>query len=124
MKRFIRLFCIGGGAYNVLEWLWRGYSHWSMFLVGGSCFHLIGTVGNRLRRHGSIVVAVACSAVITTVEYLSGCLLNRRLKWNVWDYSTLPFNLHGQVCLRYSVLWGGLSLLALPIYRKLKGKVT
>ncbi len=125
MKNFTRLFCIGGGAYNLIEILWRGHSHWSMFLVGGTCFHLIGTIGKRLHRHGPFVIGAACSAAVTAVEYVSGCVLNRRLKLGVWDYSKLPANLNGQVCLLYSALWGGLSLLALPVYRRLneKGKV-
>lgn len=125
MRNFIRIFCIGGVAYNLIEILWRGHSHWSMFLVGGTCFHLIGTIGTRLRRHGAFVIGAACSAAVTVVEYMSGCLFNLRLKLNVWDYSKMPANLNGQVCLLYSVLWGGLSLLALPVYRILdkKGKV-
>lgn len=126
MRKFIRLFCIGGGIYNVIEVLWRGHSHWSMFLVGGTCFHLIGKIGTRLYRHSLLTVSAACSAAVTVVEYISGCVLNRRLKLGVWDYSHMPANLHGQVCLLYSVLWGGLSLLALPVYRTLdkKGKVS
>lgn len=125
MKNFTRLFFVGGGAYTLIEILWRGHSHWSMFLVGGTCFHLIGAVGTRLYRHGSLVIGAACALAVTVVEYLSGCLFNLRLKLNVWDYSHMPANIKGQVCLLYSVLWGGLSLLALPIYRRLdrKGKV-
>lgn len=126
MRKFIRLFCIGGGSYNLIEILWRGHSHWSMFFVGGTCFHLIGIIGTRLRRHGAFVIGAACSIAVTAVEYVSGCVLNRRLKLDVWDYSKLPSNLNGQVCLLYSVLWGGLSLLAIPMYRHLnkKGKVS
>ncbi len=122
MRKFIRLFCIGGGVYNVIEILWRGHSHWSMFLVGGTCFHLIGRIGTRLRRHGAFAIGAACSAAVTAVEYVSGCVLNRRLKLGVWDYSKMPANLNGQVCLLYSMLWGGLSLLALPVYRRLNKK--
>ncbi|MBR5539867.1 MAG: hypothetical protein IKU56_00615 [Clostridia bacterium] len=126
MRKFIRLFCIGGAAYNLIEILWRGHSHWSMFLVGGTCFHLIGKIGTRLQNHSVLLIGAACSATVTAVEYVSGCLFNLRLKLNVWDYSNMPANLKGQVCLLYSTLWGGLSLLVLPLYRRLnkKGKVT
>ncbi len=125
MHKFIRLFCIGGGAYTLLEIVWRGRSHWSMFLVGGACFHLIGSIGTRLHRHSRLLIGTVCSAMVTAVEYVSGCLLNRRLKLNVWDYSHMPANFKGQVCLLYSTLWGGLSLCVVPIYRALnkKGKV-
>lgn len=119
MKKFMRLFCIGGGAYNLIEVLWRGHSHWSMFLVGGTCFHVIGAIGTRLRKRSRFAIGSACALAVTAVEYVSGCVLNRRLKLKVWDYSKMPANLNGQVCLLYSVLWGGLSLLALPVYRRL-----
>ncbi len=120
MKRFIKLFCIGGTAYLLLEWLWRGRSHPSMFVVGGTCFHLIGGIGNRLWHKSRCLAALVCSVAVTAVEYLSGCLINLRLRWNVWDYRHLPFNLHGQICLLYSILWGFLSFPAMSLYRRLQ----
>lgn len=120
---FLLLFCMGGFCYNLIEILWRGYSHWSMFFVGGSCFHLIGRIGNRLRSRGALAVGSACALAVTAVEYISGLVVNLRLKLNVWDYSHMFANLHGQVCLLYTVLWGFLSLLAVPIYRFAEQKV-
>lgn len=122
--RFAALFCTGGFAYNVIELLWRGHSHWSMFVVGGSCFHLIGKIGKKLRHKGFLAVAGVCSLTITLVEYLSGCVVNRWLKWNVWDYSRMFANIGGQVCLLYSVLWGFLSLPAVRLYAYLDGQIS
>ena len=34
----------GGCLYVVLELAWRGYSHWTMFILGGLCFVLIGAI--------------------------------------------------------------------------------
>lgn len=126
MRKFVRTFCIGGGLYNLIEMAWRGRSHWSMFLVGGTCFHAIGRVGGKVRHRGKLAVGISCAAAITAIEYASGCLLNRKLKLNVWDYSDQPANINGQVCLPYSLLWAGLSIVALPLYDRLneKGKVT
>ena len=36
------LFLIGGALYYLIEVLWRGYSHWSMFILGGVCFMIMG----------------------------------------------------------------------------------
>lgn len=36
------LFLIGGALYYCIEILWRGYSHWTMAVVGGICFVVIG----------------------------------------------------------------------------------
>lgn len=112
-----RLFLLGGSAYVLLEKLWRGHSHWSMFWLGGTCFHLMGRVSLRcghwpLRRRCAL-----CAALVTGAEFLCGCLVNLRLKLNVWDYRRCPFQLMGQICLPYTLLWGLLSLPAMAIYK-------
>jgi hypothetical protein len=110
------LFCIGGALYNIIEVLWRGYTHWTMFIVGGMCFNIIGKI-HSLCRKGMVIRCTLCALAITIIEFISGYLFNIRLKMNVWDYSSMLFNIKGQVCLLYSVLWGGLSVIALPVYR-------
>ena len=119
MKRFLALFTVGGLSYNAIEIAWRGRSHWSMFLLGGTCFHLMGKVGGKVRPYGILPMAVACSGAVTAAEFVSGCILNRKFKLGVWDYSDQRGNIGGQVCPLYSVLWGGLSLVAVPVYLKL-----
>ena len=44
------------------------------------------------------------------MEFYTGCLVNLRLGWQVWDYSAMPFNLLGQVCPGFLLLWLALSL--------------
>lgn len=122
-KCFVCLFCMGGLAYNLIEIFWRGYSHWSMFFVGGTCFHMMGNIGKRLNKYGRFVTGTLCAGAVTAVEYISGCVVNLRWKLNVWDYSHLPGNVNGQVCLLYSVLWGILSLIAMPLFRVLEEHV-
>lgn len=40
------LFLIGGALYYCIEILWRGHSHWTMAVVGGICFVVIGGLNN------------------------------------------------------------------------------
>jgi len=91
--------------------LWRGYTHWSMFFVGGICFLFIGFIHTASRRC-LFIRCFMCSLAITLTELISGYLVNLVLKMNVWDYSGYPYNLKGQICLLYSVLWGLLSIIA------------
>ena len=42
---------------------------------------------------------------------------------DVWDYSKVPFNFLGQVCVLYSVLWGFLSAAAIPFAGKVLEKL-
>ena len=46
LLKFLILLSSGGLTYVLIELLFRGRSHWSMFLVGGICFTLIGGLNN------------------------------------------------------------------------------
>jgi uncharacterized membrane protein len=106
----IYLFVLGGLLYNLIEILWRRRTHWSMFLVGGICFRLIGRIYEKLEKFHISVRCIFSAIGITIIEFFSGCYFNRHLKLNVWDYSKMPLNIKGQVCLVYTVLWGFLSI--------------
>lgn len=103
------LVSLGCWGYPLLEYLWRGWSHWSMALAGGVCFGLLGCISDKLHGKSLPVRCVAGSAAITGVEFIFGCVFNLALGMRVWDYSGELFNIAGQVCARYSMLWFFLS---------------
>ena len=107
------LFCCGGFLYYLIETMWKGSSHWSMFLAGGCCFRLIGIIRTSFERLGTAAKCALGSCAITGVEFLSGVIVNKLMGLNVWDYSSLPFNILGQICLPFSVLWYFISYAAL-----------
>lgn len=110
------LFLIGGGAYYTIELLWRSYSHPSMFVLGGFCFVLIGLLNEQYEWEQPLWKQQLISTyIITALEFMAGVILNLKLGLNVWDYSNLPFNLLGQVCLYYSILWFFLSFGAIVL---------
>ena len=51
--------------------------------------------------------------IITILEFITGCIVNLWLGWNIWDYSELPYNLLGQISLFSSIGWVGLSLVGI-----------
>ena len=115
MKRFI-LFVVGGAIYIVIEMLWRGYSHWAMFFVGGLCFLLVGEINEFIPWEMVFwKQMIIGGAIITGVELVSGIILNLVLKWNVWDYSKMPLNFLGQICLPFTLAWIGLSAVAITL---------
>ena len=84
-----------------------------MVLVGGLCFIGVGRINEVLDWDTPLVLqALIGAGVITAVEFVSGCVLNLWLGLEIWDYSALPFNILGQVCLLYVGLW---YFLALPV---------
>lgn len=108
------LFTVGGLLYYLIQVVWRGYSHSSMFMVGGVCFVLIGLINEYLSFDTPLWKQQLIAAVIVTgVELIAGLILNVWLQLNIWDYGRLPFNLWGQISLQYSVLWFFLSMPAI-----------
>lgn len=115
------LFLTGSFGYPALEMVWRGRTHYSMALAGGLCLVLINKVCCEKMREKSVPSrCLAGSAIITGVEFAIGLVFNDWMGLNVWDYSNMPLNLMGQVCLPYSLLWYGLSLPAMKLCEKCK----
>ncbi|MFQ9872299.1 MAG: putative ABC transporter permease [Oscillospiraceae bacterium] len=106
------IFLFGFYGYSLIEILWRGHTHWSMALTGGSCFMLLYRFFNQFPLQKLWKKCISAAGLVTCVEYFVGCIVNGVLNLRVWDYSNQPFNLLGQVCLLYSFLW---ALLALPL---------
>lgn len=104
------LFICGGLLYAVIELLFRGFTHYSMIIVGGICFLLIDGINEVLPEDTAITSQMIFSAIIITlIEFIAGVILNLWLKLNIWDYSHLPYNLLGQICLIFTVAWFFLS---------------
>lgn len=111
------LFLIGGRLYTWIELAWRGRTHWSMFLLGGICFVAIGLLNENILPWTLPVwlQALVGAGVVTVLEFVVGCIVNLGLGWAVWDYSGMPLNILGQVCLPYTLLWVLLSLVCIVV---------
>lgn len=109
LRRLVKpliLFGIGGLLYVLIEILWRGYSHWTMFILGGLCFLYAGAENEYTDWEVPIYLqSIKTAIVITFLEFICGVIVNMCLQWNVWDYSNMPFNFLGQICPQFSFLW-------------------
>lgn len=109
ISKYLFLGALGGSIYYWIEIWFRGFSHWSMFFLGGICFlffymqgHLLGFEEPLWRQ------LLRCVIFVTAMEFLTGLLVNKWLQLEVWDYSELPFQLFGQICLPFTILFSGL----------------
>jgi uncharacterized membrane protein len=119
-KEYLVIYIIGAFGYPVIEIIVRGYTHWTMSIAGGICFILVYII-NVKYKHRSLWLRCLLSALtITAVEFVVGIIVNYFLKWSIWDYSTLPFNILGQICPLFTLYWLLLSfpLIGLCIYLK------
>lgn len=101
----MKAFLIGAVGYPLLELCWRGRTHFSMALAGGAGAALLHRA--RCLRLPLWCKSLLCGLGITGIEAACGLVWNRHHQ--VWDYRRLPLNWRGQVCLRYTALWCGLS---------------
>ncbi len=114
------MFPIGALGYGLIEILWRGYTHISMLLAGGICFMAFAKIGERFKNLSLFTKACLGSIFVTFIELIFGIIFNIILKKNIWDYSKLPFNFKGQICLLYSIFWVALSFIFIPLSVKTK----
>ena len=115
--KYLALFFIGGT-------IWRGWSHWTMFILGGICFIALGLINEILDWDTPMILQMAIGCVIiTTLEFITGCVVNLGLGWDVWDYSQYPLNFLGQISVRSSVLWYFLSAVGIVLDDTIRWKV-
>ena len=115
-RKYIALEITGGLLYVLIETAWRGYSHWTMFVLGGLCFLALGLINEVMSWDTPLWQQVLIGAcIVTALEFLTGCIVNLWLGWNVWDYSNIPFNLLGQICLPFSVIWCLISIFGIVL---------
>lgn len=104
--KYIFLFLVGGLIYYLIEIIYRGHSHWTMILLGGICFIALGNINNVLSWKTPLIIQSLIGAIIITgLEYITGLIVNVKLGWNIWDYSNIPLNIQGQICLPFFMLW-------------------
>ena len=85
------------------------------FLNGPVCpiygFGMVGVAVLLESLKDNLLLLYLGSAVITTViEYITGLLLERIFHAKWWDYSNMPLNIGGYVCLLFSLIWGAMCV--------------
>ena len=109
--KYLFLFVTGGLLYNIIEIAFRGWSHWTMFILGGICFIGLGLINEVIPWEMPLWQQVLIGAsIITGLEFVTGCIVNLWLGWAVWDYSGMPGNILGQICPQYAIYWLLVSL--------------
>lgn len=122
--KYLFLFLVGGFSYFYIEILFRGYSHFSMIICGGLAFIFCGLINQLTHFRISLISQMIISMfIITGLEFVTGLIVNIGLGWGVWDYSKMPYNLYGQICIAYSTIWLVLSLVCIWVDDLIRWKI-
>ena len=74
----VLLFLIGGRLYTWIEIIWRGWTHWTMFYLGGGCFVIMGLLNEHFLPWDMPLLqqAVISACIITALEFIVGYIVN------------------------------------------------
>ncbi|MBP5706309.1 MAG: putative ABC transporter permease [Spirochaetales bacterium] len=120
--KLVLLFLIGSFSGVIIETLWCLLRYGVLMnrtgMVIGPFNGLYGlgamvltAVLYRYRNHGTWLSFLGGAVSGTVLEYLCSFFQELFLGSRSWDYSNMPFNVNGRVCLLYSIFWGLLGIL-------------
>ena len=109
--KMLAIWFLMGMVYFVIEGIWRipkgGDANISMLFVGGLCGLLIGSI-NQIPKFYNMSVfkqALIGTGIVLVIEYTAGYILNIKIGLDIWDYSDMFFNINGQICMEFALLW-------------------
>lgn len=120
------IFIISGLIYIILELMWRGRTHWTMFLCAGLCGLVMANINNNLLEFDTdflkqVVISALCC---TTFEFLFGIMFNG--DFSIWDYRNTWGTIHilgDQVNILFFGIWIIISVFSLPFLDWLQWKL-
>lgn len=114
ISEYLFLWTLGGSLYYGIEMAFRGFSHWSMFVLGGFCLLFFAAQGVWTGWREPLWRQVLwCTLFVTSGEFITGIFVNKIMKWHVWDYSDQPFQIWGQICIPFMILFSGLCVIGI-----------
>lgn len=109
VSEYLFIWTLGGALYYTFEMVFRGFSHWSMFVLGGFCLLFCAQQGLWVDWTDPLwLQLLRCIVFVTACEFITGIIVNKWMRWGVWDYSDQPFHLWGQICLPFIIIFSGL----------------
>lgn len=121
----IAIFLFSGSLYYVLEVLFKKThtSHWSMFVLAGiSSVLFIDGLNNLFSYEMDFLLQIfLCSTAITICELFVGLTIN--IDHSIWNYTNMPLNYKGQICLPFYFLWMLLSFIFIPFLDYIEWKI-
>lgn len=87
------------------KWINRGFLNGPFLPIYGSAavVILLATIPVKEKIW---LVYVSAALAATLLELVTGTVMERLFKVKYWDYSNLPLNYHGHICLFISLFWG------------------
>lgn len=113
-SEYLVLWALGGCIYYGIEMLFRGFSHSSMFVLGGLCMQFFWWQGESTNWSDALPRQILrCTLFVVSMEFVTGIIVNKWYHLAVWDYSDMPFQLFGQICLPFALFFSVLCMIGI-----------
>ena len=118
-KRVIKytvLFVAFSALYVWIEIMFRNRSDRSMAFLSGAVGIIIGLLNNIIPWSMGLVQQglIGGFLIVTPMEFFVGkFLVNQDL--NIWDYTNMPCNIDGQICLPFTLIWCIISVVVVVL---------
>ena len=99
------VFLLGCVACFWLQMLLFPEPLWLLAPSGGIGLYLVYRVNRFYPRTALGVRALLGALLLTLTELFTGCIVNLGMGLSLWDYSALPYQFLGQICLPISLLY-------------------
>ncbi len=120
IEKYIFIFLFGGLGYGLLEIIFRGFTHWSMIITGGSALIVLYLINSAIPDTPIILKALIGAFAITIIEFTVGIIVNKVFSFGVWDYTGSFGNVLGIITPIFSLCWFGISLIANIIFKNMQ----
>lgn len=120
IEKYILIFLVGGFGYGLLEILFRGFTHWSMIITGGSALLILYLINLALPNTPTILKAFIGALSITIIEFSVGIIVNKVFSFGVWDYTGTPGNILGIITPSFSLIWFMISLIMISVFKNIQ----
>lgn len=113
----IILFAVGYCVYIAIEVTYRGFSYPLMGLCGGLALMIMDKINDYISWDIDVIIQGSIgSIIITFFELIIGEIsLHTDFLPIMWDYSNVLLNFDGVICLPFSLIWIGLSIIGILV---------
>ncbi|MDS0524731.1 putative ABC transporter permease [Clostridium sp. SHJSY1] len=101
---------VGYAFKNQKKFVNRGFLHGPLCPIYGACILSVILLLNEFKYSNIFLLLLFATFFTSLIEYLTGFLLEKLFKTKYWDYTEDPFNLHGRICLHFSLMWGAVTI--------------
>ncbi|MGN0334082.1 MAG: hypothetical protein ACI4DV_00275 [Lachnospiraceae bacterium] len=96
------------------EWVNRGFVHGPILPIYGFAATVI-LISTITVRDDLLKIYLFGMAAVTLMELVTGTVMEKLFGVKYWDYSDIPLNYHGHICLFVSLFWGCCALLLVKV---------